>query len=242
MEPIKLSEDQKSVAIRSIKDICSAASFMHEQIKRNDLRPDMQEAIPNNLEHYLVDLCKAVGYDSDSDKKIKKRYEELKKANAKIHALEKQMGEQGDVDIVPKVLKHLNDKINEFWKAEGFGHISDCTFNQYGMCRIKFSGMLFPHRGIVIHTDTPESDKVTSEKWIQNLIDRGFQLIKETEKSRHLEFVIDNDSNRNLIISTITKRFPSAKVIGFSNHLLHQRTDIYSIRNIGTIIYDIADI
>jgi len=242
MEKIKLSDDQKAVVVRRVQDICSAAIHLRDLVKKDDLYPDMQEVIPHNIEYCLSDLCKAVGYDSDTEDKIEKRHEDLRKANMKIHELEKQMGEQADVHIVPRVLKYLHDKVCEFWKTDGFGHVSECDFTQNGMCKIKLSGMLFPDMGLVIHSDTPETDKITSAQWIQNLIDRGFELTKESESSRRPEFVVDNEKNRDLISSTITRRFPSSKILGYTNSLIFQRTDIYSISDIEVLIYELSDI
>ena len=159
----------------------------------------------------------------------------------RIHELEKQMGEQGDIDIVPHILADLSDKIRSFWKKDGFGHVSEIHFTNYGHCNIKFSGMLFPDHQM-IGSETPESDKISSAKWIQNLKDRGFKLVKESEQSRREEYVIDNDHNRVLIIDLITKRFPSVTVMGFENHVRYRSKNIFTISDIKVFIRILADI
>ncbi len=241
MEKIKFTADQRAVALRSIQEMYSGLSHFNEMIKKDELYADMREAIPHNLEHYATDLFKAVGYDSDTEKKIKERYAEIKKANMRIHELERQMGEQGDVDMLPQVIKYLSDKIYSFWKKDGFGHVSEIEFGQYGNCRIKFSGMLFPHSHLTM-SDTPETDKRSAAQWIQRLKDRGFVLVKESEHSRREEFVLDNDHNRALVVALITGRFPSAKVISIDSHLMFKKDDVFSIRNISAIIYNLSDI
>lgn len=242
MEVVKLTPDQKSASLKAIQDMWDALRAMFDWVKEDTLYPDMLEAVPHNLEYYLADLCRSVGYDSDIEKKIQERHKDLKKANMRIYELEKQMGEQGDINIVPQVMKVLKDRVYNFWKAEGFGHVSELIFTDYGYCKIKFSGMLFPNRGMGTPSDTPETDKITADEWIQRLKDKGFILMKESKDSRREEHVIDNDHNRALIIKTITDRFPTAKVFGFENYLAYRKHDIFHIRDISVMVYDLAEI
>lgn len=242
MELVKLTPDQKTVALKSIKEMFSALKAMYEWVDADTLYPDMKDTVPHNLEYYLSDLCRAISYDSDSEKKIKERHVELKKANMRIYELEKQIGENADIDIVPKVLKVLQEKISKFWKKEGFGHVSELNFTGWGNAKITFSGMLFPDHGFSTYSKTPETDKITSSQWIKNLKDRGFILAKESDNSRIEEHVIDNEINRKLIIDLIQKRFQTAKVIEFKSHLGYKCEDIFYIRDISVMIYNLSEI
>ena len=67
MKKIELSPDNKAVALRATKDIRFAASYLEDLIKRNDLLEDMQGIMPCNIEHYVVDLFKAIGHSSETE-------------------------------------------------------------------------------------------------------------------------------------------------------------------------------
>lgn len=242
MEKVQLTPDNKVVALKTISELSGELGSLHEMIKKNELYPDMANVIPSLLEHNIADLCKALGYDSDNDKKIKERYAELRKANDKIRELERKLGEQKDIDIFPEVMKILSEKIKTFWKKEGFGHVSDISFTAYGHCRVKFSGMLFPERGLLIHSETPVSDAKAASQWIQDLKDRGFTLRKESPDSREEQFVLYDDKNVKLLCDMIYKRFPSAKIFNINNYLAHNKKDIYEFRDIEIMVYDLSDI
>jgi len=130
---VTLTPSQKKSALKSLDDILFLGSTMRSTIKDGKLGEGFKETCLRVMEGYTTDLLKQFDYDSILEKDKAERHEQIRSLNTENRALRQQLGEKATAEDVREALKIVSEKLNTFWDAEGFQHIRDIKFEQYGV-------------------------------------------------------------------------------------------------------------
>ncbi|HDR3509395.1 TPA: hypothetical protein ACTZ1F_002764 [Bacillus cereus] len=203
---VVLNEDQKAVTLKGLKDLYFTAQQMHEWLSKDKLTEEMKGTLISLSESHISVIAKETNYESDLSRERERRSNDLRNANLRIRELEKKMADMKPIDGLSEQLNALTNKIKGWWREIGFNHISKMTFTEYGGLDVKFAFSLT--RFSRIFSKKPISDKKDEVDKIQQLRDRGFVLIKEDNELQ----LVDNDTNKKLLISLLEERFPSISI------------------------------
>lgn len=203
---VVLNEDQKAVTLKRLKDLYFTAQQMHEWLSKDKLTEEMKGTLISLSESHISVIAKETNYESDLSRERERRSNDLRNANLRIRELEKKMADMKPIDGLSEQLNALTNKIKGWWREIGFNHISEMTFTEYGGLDVKFAFSLT--RFSRIFSKKPISDKKDEVDKIQQLRDRGFVLIKEDNELQ----LVDNDTNKKLLISLLEERFPSISI------------------------------
>lgn len=209
--PVPLNADQQEVASKHCNDIAFAASTIHACVKGTmEYDQDLLKSCLSVADHHIRHLGKTLGIETESAAEAEERYGKLRKANQRVHELEKQIGQATNPAQVQLGVASLTEKFRRWWGVAGFGHVSEITFEEYGIT-VKLSCMLFGPYSLTM-SETPDTDRQSKKEWIAQLATR-FDLVKQDRESE----LADSDKNRNLLIELIGATFPSAVVTGFTS-------------------------
>lgn len=236
---VKLDDDQKSVALKGIKDLHFSLSELMGRIKSDSLEEGFKNTLLSLSESYLTDILKPLGYDSHLAEEKNKRHVEIRSLNEANRELRKQLGEKVSAEDVREKLKNLSGIIRKWWKKDGLGHTSDISYGEYVGATVKLCCMSFGDFGMLSHSENPVSNKELKKKWIESLTtEKG--LLTQGKNDGHDVEIVDNDQNRNILISQIKKRFPSSFITKVTNH--YGRESQPQIRDIYFMIGELTDI
>lgn len=233
---ITLNADKSAVALKAIKDVGFALATIAEFLSAG--RPLNSELAFNTLavsEFYLADLTKLLGVETNGARQVEDRNALLRVAHERVRELEKIQGGTVTPQLAQLQLKNLSQQLNEWWKVDGFGHVSETNFGQYG-CEVVLSCHLFGHYALV-SSDTPVSDKQSKLDWHQRLRDRGFVLMDNAGEI----CIQDCNASRTALISLLALRLPSGKITETRNHSSRDGVNM-CLRDIKVYIRDISDI
>ncbi len=235
-EPIVvLTPDQTAVAAKEIKNLHFVLATLQQSLESDtSLSVKQAKTYLTLSEFYLRDLCQALSIQTNGSDEIASRNASLREAHQRIRLLEAQLGNAQSPEQVNLGVKALAEKLDQWWKHEGFGHVSDIHFGAYGV-RVKFSCMLFGH--CWSGSATPVTDQANDENWHANLVSRGFVL--KAEKGNRDPVVADCDQNRNLLIELFNQRLPSAMVTGFQ---INGSRGLLCLREVDVFIKNYQDI
>lgn len=230
---IKLSPDDQAVVLRTIRDIQLGLQTLDKSLqKEGSLNHEIARNVLSVTEYNIPEIGQKLGVATETEAKITKRHADIRAANLRIRDLESQLGSSQAPSAVQMSLGVLTERLHEWWRIDGFGHVSEESFGRYG-CKVKLSCHLFGDFS-PIQSETPISDKDRWKLWLEQLKAQGFMLGGNREKE-----VIDCDSNRKLLIDLISDALPSSKVISFSNHFSESG---FKLRDVDIIIYKLDDI
>ncbi|MNW54193.1 hypothetical protein D3C74_317860 [compost metagenome] len=238
---ISLSEDQKAVLLKSLKDLHFANAQLHEWVSKDGLSEDMSKTLPSLIESYFGEIAKVLNYESYLLEEKEERYAEIRKANQTIHELEQKLGSNKPVDGLSEQLQHLSKTVRLWWNIEGFNYVSEEKFHPYGGFNAQFSFML-DSRSMRLLSETPVTDERNTKQHVQHLIDMGFEFTDfEDGRSEKLKLV-DNQNNRTLLTKMLKERFPSIKIHQWDNRNSYSDPDKFVLWHIDATIYELSDI
>lgn len=233
------NEDQKAVLLKAVKDLHSASGQLYHWIKEDSLTEEMSKILPSLIESYFSEAAKLLNYESHLLAEKERRYTELRKANETIRELNEKLGSTKPIDGLAEQLEYLRDKVRDWWSLEGFNHISDDHFSPYGGFKARFCFMLNSSR---VLSRTPKTDKKKKKDHIQHLRDMGFIFHDESKDSYEKLHLIDNETNRKLLLKMLKQRFPSIEVHSWTNRSAYGKSDVFTIWDFDAHIYDLKDI
>jgi hypothetical protein len=233
---VELSADDKACVLKSTKDLFFAAKQLHEWLTEDNLSKEMGGILPSLIEGHFTEIAKLLNYESVLTKENEERHQQIRKANERIRELEKQLGEGKPIDGLKEQLGVLANTVSKWWDNDGFHHVSDESFTEYGTYTAKFCFML-DH--ISMLSETPVTDQKNAKDRLLQVVEEGYDIVYD-KNDRHPE-LLDNDNNRKRLIELIKGRFPSAEVVRTRNHYSSQR-GVYTFRDIEVYIYDLRDI
>jgi hypothetical protein len=233
---VTLNADQIAHISKELSETRFALATMEADVKSGTLDRDFGNTILGLLEYRIADIAKSTGIQIQTQEQIDKRHAELRQANLRIRALEKQLGESAQVDMITKAIGVMEEKFRYWWDINGFGHTSKFEVHRNG-AHITVSGHLFGNYSSF--SETPVSDKQARKGWLKSLVDAGYQ-IEHSDEQRHNEAkLIDCDKNRSLIIDMLAQQFPSSKVFEITNFC---SKGSFHIREITLHIQDLSEI
>ena len=229
-----LSVDSQAVVQREIKAAIQGLQFVHQMAERGELNIQGCKDALSVAEHSLANVSKATGIETETAADMEERYAKVRAANMRVRELEQMLGEAVTPEQIRAGMKSLNDKLDAWWKLEGFGHISNCDFGSFG-CKVELSCSLFTGSGW--HSEEPVSKAAAHAAWLESLPARGFKLMTDGSRDKS---VVDCDASRKALVDLIMFRFPTARITEIKNHC--ERNGAFSLRSITAYIYDLGQI
>lgn len=214
---IVLDEDATAVVKRLVKEAQQAlASLVFFMDSPEPLEHEAARTALSVAEYKMADIGKKLGVETMSGEKVERRHRDLRIANGRVRELEAQLGTAQSPELTQLAVRALDERINAWWRHEGFGLVSETTFGPY-VCKVKLSCSLFGDFA-VIASETPISDKERKRLWHESLRERGFVLTEE-----HSEVgVLDCDASRAALSAFISSRLPTGRIVSFENHARRQ--------------------
>lgn len=239
---LKFNEDQKAVLLKDTKDLFFAAQQLHEWIKKEALSEGMAETLPSLIESHFVSIGKALNYESQLLKEHEQRYVEIRQANHRVRELEEQLASNKPVDGLQEQLRGLRDTIYNWWTGIGFAHVSEIEFSGWGSAVVQLSLSLDSSSSALLN-DKPVSKKKSKLNKIQELVEKGFELVREDEHSNRWE-VLDTLNNRQLLTKMIINRFPSVNISKMESWAKggKKNNDTWTIWRMDIAIHNLQDI
>lgn len=211
---IVLNPDQLAVAGKAIRDLGGAMVTLQQGLRdANGVPEELAVSCLKVSEYYLKDLAKALGIQTNGTKELEERHAMLREANLRIRELEAQLGRGQSAQLTQLSVKALAERVNYWWRRDGFGHVSKTDFGSYGVM-LDLSCTLFG-RFLLLDSNTPVSDREAKARWYASLAERGFVLV--VEKGEREPSVDDCDASREALRQLIVAKLPSAKIQKFDN-------------------------
>lgn len=234
-ELVTLNEDQAAVAQRLLRDIhMGAGTIIRVLADGEKLQVELARNVLSVTEYRMAELGKLLDIPTKSAEEVERRHADLRRANMRVRELESMLGQSQTPAVALMTLRGITEQVYNWWRLEGFGHVSEEAFTQYGM-KVKFSCHLFGNFRL-LDSDTPVSDEELREQWHAELRQRGFEF-SESESEMKL---LDNDSNRRLLCALFATRLPSSQVTNITNW--HTRKDGFVMRDIEVYIRNLDEI
>lgn len=244
MVKIILNEDQKAVVEREIKSTYGALSTLLEWVKNDTLTEEMKETLPKLVDGYMKTVKETIGFTGEESEREKEMTESVGQYyQKKITDLEKALENQHSISGISANAELAFKKIDKWWDIEGFEYIRERKITSQGVVELELGFMLDSFTSS--YSKTPVTDKEESKTKVQYLVDKGFQFAPKTRGRGDCPDVVDNDHNRDLLITMIKDAFPSARVLKFNNFLNRtnkEENDCFILRGIEIIISELSDI
>jgi hypothetical protein len=232
---IVLDEDATAVVKRMIKETQEAlASLVFFMDSPEPLEHESARSVLSVAEYRMADIGKKLGVETMSGDEIERRHLALRTANGRVRELEAQLGNAQSPQLTQLGVRTLEERINAWWRHEGFGLVSETTFGPY-ICKVKLSCGLYGDYSSTL-SETPISDKERKRLWLQSLREQGYVLTDE----KHEVGVLDCDASRAALCAFISSRLPTARVVSFENHV--RRQGGYVLRGAEVVIRDWEEI
>lgn len=242
MGKVTLTEDQKAVLLKDTKDMFFAAKQLHDWVQSESLEQQMAGTLPSLIEFHLMSIAKVLNYESHLTKEHEQRHIEIRNANQRIRDLEKQLASSKPIEGLGEQLSLLKDLVYDWWKEEGFRHVSEVSFTSGGGMKVEFSFMLDTCRDALID-DAPVTNQQKKVKKLKRLVNTGFELVRESEDSSQWN-VLDTQNNRRLLAEMLEKRFPSICISKIESWARggKRNNDVWTIWRLEAYIQDLRDI
>ena len=237
---LTLSEDDREVLAGKLKDGAFALATLRECLKKS-LTVDV-ELVRTTLkvaEHTIADVSGTTGAALDTQEDVEQRSRDLRRLNMRVRELESQIGAGASPEVLRHGLGSVGKKFKTWWKQEGFGHVAELAFSEYGQLSATLSCHLFGRHSYSMSA-TPVSDREKHRLWLESLDARGFDLVSESDAGREIE-IRDTDRSRAAVAALVSKAFPSAKIVETRSHLVYGTTK-HALRDVDVTIYDLADV
>ncbi|MFJ1470251.1 hypothetical protein [Massilia orientalis] len=205
--PAVLDEDQSAVLRREIGGMLSALRYLAELCEPG--KPVQRQLIHSILytsESRLAQLSTITGVETDSAAERERRYLEIRRANIRVHELERQLGGAVTAEQTKQAVAYLISKLNRWWRHEGLGVVREAALDTWGGLTVTLSCSLF---GTTRSTDssTPVTDKSDRAAWLKSLEARGFLLAAGRGNIGHLAAC---EASRDALVRLVRKALPSA--------------------------------
>lgn len=231
---VVLSADDQAYLQSELKKVLSGLSYFAQMAAKGELTRAFGKNILAIAEFTLAEISKKTGIETNSAAEQEQRYAAIRTANNRVHELEAQLGKSASTEQVQLGLRDIAKKLNSWWDLEGFGHISELSFSEYGACEVEFSCSLFGTRPLV-NSPTPISDKEQEVLWKADLKERGFVLACDDRES-----VVDCDASRAVLASLFGQRLPSSRIMSYTNH--SGRDGTLKMRSVKVYIRELDEI
>jgi hypothetical protein len=225
---VTLNDDEKAVVLKRLSEIYNTTGEMFNELKRNELTEEMRDTLFSLIESYTAEASKILKYDSQASAKIAARYADIRKANQKIHDLEKMLAENTDVSGLKELLYAMHRALNDWWRKLGFNLVTDDEFGGYG-----FKGRFCLDTSHISFVSTrPVTEKKERKNRLEQMIEDGYEFAQEDRR----EYVLlDTPKNRELITKLVKDKFPSLDISKWENWCL-RKGDGFQLRSFEAYI------
>lgn len=231
---IVLDADGRVVVKRITNEICSAMRSVDRLLASEDgLDRGAAQSILASAEFQFAELGKKLGVKTDSEKDIQRRYQDLQRANMRIHELEGLVGKDQSPELVQLALQNFENRLARWWQQEGFGLVSDVQFGAYN-CKFTLSCHMFGEYALV-NSQTPVSDEEHKRLWIESWRQRGLVIFEKSDD------VVDCDASRKVITELVESFLPSAHILSFENFRERERGG-HKLRGVNVVVRKLQDI
>lgn len=213
-------DTSKNSILKDCKDLCFSANEMYSRLKDGNLEKGFCTSLLSLFESYITNLHRHFNYDSILKEEHDKRYIEIRKIHSENRELRQQLGDKVSAEDVREKLKNMKETIYEWWKKEGFGHVSETTFHSY-CCSIKLNCVMS------IHSSKEHAEYLRCKGYEILELERGCFELKQT------------DRNTEILINEINKRFPSSRLSKIESNNFH---NYITIRDVEVYVRDFGDI
>jgi regulator of replication initiation timing len=130
---VTYSPDKKKKVLESLNNLLFIGAHLKGLIIESNLKEGFKEVSSKLLESYTTELLQEFSFDSVLKKEAEKRVEKIRALNTENRALRQQLGEKATAEDVRECLKIISEKMNDFWKKEGFQFLHIDGFGPYGL-------------------------------------------------------------------------------------------------------------
>ncbi|MFY0516306.1 hypothetical protein ACOMCU_00550 [Lysinibacillus sp. UGB7] len=235
---IELDQDATAVLKREFNKLCSSLGTMVQMATNGELDEEMKETFLKLANYNLEEIQETVGFtgaETDREKEI--RLAALKMRDDEIASLKKAIENTSPGAIVP-IIKQLYEKLEQWWKIEGFNYLRKFTLLKNGAIKAELGFSLYNFMQQYSSKPVTEDNQRLSK--IDDLKEKGYQLLEE--KGNDID-LLDNDANRAIFIKELQTAFPSATVFNFESRPARgKRENQFTISGITIIIRDIDNV
>lgn len=235
-EPLVLTDDEKAVSLKALKDIRFAAATLEEWIKGDHAEQGQADTIMSLLESYHSELAKPLKYESHLTKEREERYADIRRANQEIRQLKEQIGSSKPIDGLADQLRYLHDTVSKWWRVHGFNFVTDEQFGPYSY-RARFCFQLDSLS--LYDEDKPVTGKKNRQARIKQFEEQGFEFVYD-KHGEHPK-LLGTNKNLELLCALITSRFPSAAIHNVQYWMDNDSNQPY-FRDMEVYIRDYSDI
>jgi hypothetical protein len=235
---VSLNMAEKMRCLKELRDIHFSVEQLYNWVQKDRLTEEMKERLLQLIEFHVADLSKILGFDSLSAQKVEEKYAEIRRANQRIRELEKQLGSKNPIEGLREQLKELTDLFRKWWDKEGFGYVREMYFTDYGTLEADLG---FSFQKTNLFSDTPVSDEIAEQQWLESLKEKGYQLY--TRKRSDDKELLDCPKNRELLTELLESRFPSLEIKKWESYKIYESEEnLYEIRSVKVSIKDVRDL
>lgn len=199
-----ITKDKESSFLESYNHISLLLKHLKDKVVSGKLDDKDKSTYLSLLENYTADVFEIMDYEKDIKQKIKDRSKKLYDANMTIRELEKQLGQKVSFKDIVYGFEAFVEEIGEWWKEEGF-----TAFKPFYMSSDKTVEVKLP---LTLHREYQHLFRSNSEAENKKLKQKDEDKFKEL--SHKYDFsgkdVVDNDKNREKLLSLILNKFPDA--------------------------------
>lgn len=131
-ELVTLSDEDKKVVTKALKDLIQSASFLYEMVSKGTLTEEMRETMMSLIATYSRDGLRPLGFQDQATKDHDNLVRKLRNANMDNEGLRQQLGQKVSLEDVREKMKIIARAFDEWGDYHGFGYISDIHFDNYG--------------------------------------------------------------------------------------------------------------
>ena len=221
-----ITKDKKNSFLESYNHIVLLLNHIKGKLISGELDDKEKSTYLSLLESYNADLFEIMEYEKDIKQKIKDRSKKLYNANMTIMELEKQLGQKVSFNDIVYGFEAFMGEIKEWWKGEGF-----TAFKPFYMSSDKTVEVKLP---LTLHREYQHLFRSNSEAENKKLKQKDEDKFKELNHKYDFsgKDVVDNDKNREKLLSLILDRFPDAMLKNYKT-----ATDVKGNRYIRDISF-----
>ncbi len=208
-EPLPFTPDQQEEIMIAVKKIQQNLAMIPFHFKNGGVSRFVADSVMNITEFEISNLGNLLGVNTDAETKLEERHGKLRKANMRIHELERLIGQNFNPQAIQPALKTLCQQINGWWDLEGFGLISDLSFGEYNLKAV-FSCQFISIRPHIENTEhLPRKERFAL--WLKQLQAQGFRLLEDSGDKG----IQDCEASRQALRDLFARRFDSAFISSF---------------------------
>jgi len=233
-QSLPFTPDQQAAIRAKARQIQEHLQMVPFFFDNEGLTREMARSVLNVSESDMAALGALLGVDTESAARIEQRHGDIRRANLRVHELEKLLGQAQPIEAIQPALQTLTRQVYAWWTLEGFGHVSDMSFGEYA-AKVTFScGFMGCKPKLIVPEGSTRKERLAL--WLAELQARGFVLMDDDGDKG----VKDCPESRNALRALFAQRLPGARISQFVSHETRHRGSV--LRSVEVYVYDLAAI